>query len=387
MQATTLEVGNTQRNLDIEALRGIAIIVTLVAHIVNLDPQWGPLLTYFWLGIGVDLFFAISGFVITASFKRHLEIATSANFAAVATAFWLRRIFRLWPAAMISSSVVVMAAFLLNDPDTFGSPVETFRTWVATWLQLTNVHLMTCNWFKKYVCNPDPLWHYWSLSLEEQFYFTFPFLVFFLHRRLWLVAAILALYQCLCIRPWSSPLWFFRTDALLWGVMIGARWTGDRDRNQRLAVLEGPLIGRMLVAGALLLLLLVSRPSWSPYYMGLVGVVAGGLVWIASFDRNYFARGRVSQSLARYVGSRSYSIYLVHLPVFALVRYVWLDWFAAFPSGFAMNALLICAAFGMSLLVAEFSYRAIEAPLRVVGRRLADDIYCRHLSSKRAAFG
>lgn len=363
------------RNIDIEFLRAIAIIVTLVAHVPTLVPQWEAQLTYFWLGIGVDLFFAISGYVITSSFMRRATAAQNTGWLKFARVSWTRRIFRLWPAALFWSTLTLAVAFVVNDPGSLGARADVLTTWAASLLQLTNAHLTACNWFKVYSCRPDPLWHYWSLALEEQFYFVFPMLVAVLRGRLWMIAAVLAAWQAMLVRPWASPLWFFRTDALMWGVAIGAWFAGDRQRHADwLDMLESKWPRRIATTGLLLLLLFVSRPTGSPYYMGLVGAVAGAIVWLASSDRNLFASNWFSRELARLVGSRSYSLYLTHLPAFAAVKLASTKLLGAAPVGAVPSLALTSIGFGLSFLLAEFSFRVIEAPLRSYGKRLTDTL-------------
>lgn len=115
----------------------------------------------------------------------------------------------------------------------------------------------------------------------------------------------------------------------------------------------------------------VARRDWFPLFHSYVVLVAFALVLIASFNKNYIVKSSLGQRLASYLGARSYSMYLVHVIAFFLTR----ELFASIGvpgelSGQLTILMLIVAAAVLALLV-EFSYRLIERPCRLFGRKLA----------------
>jgi peptidoglycan/LPS O-acetylase OafA/YrhL len=109
------------KNLDIEVLRAVAVLMILVDHIKLLAPWPGATdmvhtITSLWGG--VDVFFAISGFVITSMFLRQ---PPAVSFVAFAVPFWIRRVYRIWPSALLWLAVMVLSALFFNRSGAFGS--------------------------------------------------------------------------------------------------------------------------------------------------------------------------------------------------------------------------------------------------------------------------
>lgn len=357
------------KNTDIEALRAYAIGITFVAHLHGLVPAWGPALTVFWLGGGVDLFFAVSGFLIVQALMRSLD--ENPPFATFAVRFWVRRIFRLWPAALFWSTVfALLFVFVIwrGDPALQGFM---FKSWLFATLNLENLYIWACA-SSGATCRETPLWHYWSLSLEEQFYAVMPLLLFAVRRRHLLVLPLLALAaaQSFTVRPWGELLWFIRTDALMYGIVVALLWDSYGETMRRLFAAIPRFAWQAILAAAALALVFLSAPAVSPLFMGFVAMSAGVIVLVTSADRNLITAHPTVRRAALYLGSRSYSIYLVHNPVIsiahaALFRSGWLD-----VSQVPHQIAAVLAAIGATLLLAEFSVRVIEDPLRRLGRQL-----------------
>lgn len=361
---------NHGKNLDIEVLRAFAISITIIAHIGLLVPEWYKWTTYFWLGGGVDLFFCISGLLITrsllTSFDKHQAFST------LAASFWIRRLFRLWPAALFWSTLTLLLTLIFDLSRTFGPADAMLKSWFFGLLNVLNLYI----WQVSAIIDPNPatpLWHYWSLSLEEQFYFILPLVLFLVPGRRWLIypAIALALYQTVQSRPWGSLAWFTRSDALLLGTALGLAW------HYHAGVLEGFLksLDRRVVGWLMLCCLplpvLLSRPGFSPYYMGLVAISSSLVVFLASFDLNLITRPGRFRTIAVYIGARSYSIYLVHYPVLGFVREICLTSGISDLTSQPPRVMALLAALVLTLLLAEFSFRYIETPLRKKGVALS----------------
>jgi peptidoglycan/LPS O-acetylase OafA/YrhL len=381
---------NTSRNTDIEVLRAVAISFTLGSHFFwGLLPKIGILglklqpMLRFWTG--VDLFFGISGFIITSSLIKIMNEENSSDrtpqgwrdFLEMAIPFWIRRVFRLLPSAWLWILITVLLASIFNSHASFGTLRNNLHEAGAAFLNFSNFYYY--EWFAKNNRTYSSFTVFWSLSLEEQFYLFLPFLLFFVRRRFlipMLLAAFLA--QVFLPRPngfdpqYTSFLWFVRTDALILGVLI-AFWKQHRSYRLcepgflRHAFLSLPLVG-------LCVLLLATVPASrevAPVATGLVAIISGVLVLIASYGKNYILQPSHFKAMMVWLGSRSYSIYLIHMPCHALI--VELKKTTGISDRSTASVMLTLAYIPIILLVAEANYRFIETHFRRTGRRLADN--------------
>ncbi|HVU34119.1 MAG TPA: acyltransferase [Opitutaceae bacterium] len=382
--------GESHTNTDIEVLRAIAVSFTLIAHLVwGIVPKLGTIgrevypAFAFWTG--VDLFFAISGFVITASLLRlrtqHLELAGPegrrdlADFIRFARPFWIRRVFRLLPSAWLWIGITLLLAGFYNAHDSFGALRFNLHEAVAAVFDVANFYYYS--WFAHGHSAYGSLGVYWSLSLEEQFYLLFPLILFFLRPRAMIGGLIvLFLAQFFVPRPdgfdphQASLLWFIRTDAVILGVLI-ATWQSHPSYR----TVEPRFLRRRIPALAALgagVALLAAVPAFSPdpIATGIVALISGGLVLIASYDRHYILPPARLKSALVWLGSRSYSIYLIHVAGRAAIletkrRY-------EIAGGSAAAALWSVLSVVLILLIAELNFRLVETPFRNLGRRLAE---------------
>jgi peptidoglycan/LPS O-acetylase OafA/YrhL len=384
---------DTSRNTDIEVLRAVAISFTLCAHLIwGLLPKIGSLglklqsMLRFWTG--VDLFFGISGFIITCSLIKIMHEENPANgrarmrgwreFFEVAIPFWIRRAFRLLPSAWLWILITLFLAAMFNFHASFGTFRDNLHEAGAAFLNFANFYYY--EWFAKN--NPDygSFGVFWSLSLEEQFYLVLPFLLFFVRRR-FLIPALLAAFlaQVFLPRPdgfdphHTSLLWFVRTDALILGVLI-AFWKQHRSyqlcepRFLRHGFLSLPLVGLCV----LLMAMVPASREVAPVSTGLLAIISGVLVLIASYDKNYILPPSRFKSALVWLGSRSYSIYLIHVTGHSFVME--LKKSAGIAEGSIISVALTLACIPFILVVAEANYRLIETRFRRMGRRLADDL-------------
>jgi hypothetical protein len=319
--------------------------------------------------VGVDVFFVISGFVITAMLMRE----QSARHRIRLGRFYARRFLRLLPALALLVTVVAAASFWLQNP--FGAQQTTASTGLGAVLLSANLVISHASgdYFAD-VATTNPLLNTWSLSVEEQFYLVFPALLvvgWLLARRsrirpMMLVAALaLTSFVVAVITTFSSS-----TDSLSWfgGPQSFAYYT--------------PATRAWEFAMGALLALALSRlpriPSWARTVSGIAGVlliaasaviinegtpfpglaallpVAGTLflLFVGSQGVSLISRGLATRPLV-VVGDVSYSWYLWHWPVIVFVTLLWPD----------RPLVLVLAALG-SLIPASLSYRFVEQPLR-----------------------
>ena len=160
-----------EKNLEIEYLRAVAIGMTLLSHLPVLLPFYQSQLALvfgaYMPWTGVDLFFCISGYVVTKSyfeyFDRHCERLA---FGIAAQSFWLRRIYRLLPTAWLWILIPLLFSIFFNQSQIFGSWFENLRAFAA-------VATFSGNLANQYGTILGPNSVYWSLALEAQFYFNF----------------------------------------------------------------------------------------------------------------------------------------------------------------------------------------------------------------------
>lgn len=367
-------IGPTKRSeriLEIELLRAVAILIVLVQHLpFNLFfwpariNQW---LSGFW--VGVDLFFAISGYVIARSLLPKLGASgTTRAFVRVTLEFWIRRAWRLLPSAWLWLLLPLPLCLLFNRSGAFGSLQANWEMLIAGLLELANFR--TIEVFGRF--GLGTAFAQWSLSLEEQFYLLLPIAVFLLRRRLPLLLLVIAALGF--IVPNSAAAFQLRLWPIAFGVLL-AIWS-DHPTYQDCA--PHGLARSPTARGAMLLLPIfciinVGTQSFHivSFYQGIVAFLSALLVWVASYDRGYLMRrGRLLDLMAA-IAARSYSLYLVHIPAFFTLHEVWFRWHGIGDptrrQAIIYSALALPVTFGL----AELNYRLIETPLRDRGRRIA----------------
>ena len=349
---------------DIQGLRGLAVLLVVVYH-AGLPFPGGF--------VGVDVFFVISGFVITALLMRELHATGSIKFST----FYARRIRRLLPALALAVGVTLVASFLLGSPFDNQQTV-TALTGIGAMLMSANVviFLNSGGYFATPPTN-NPLLNTWSLSVEEQFYLVFPAIVlglWLLARRsrrwqtngvlitglgvLTLASFLLSLgmtYGVINYRL-SDPDWFafYSSPTRAWEFAIGALaylifGAGRAGMNRYLGA---PLV-ILGLAGIGASALAISENSVFPGYVAALPVLSTALVLIGgSISPNPFSRMIAVRPMAR-LGDVSYSWYLWHWPAIAFAVMLISD-----------SVVVKVAASLVALALAFATLRFVENPLR-----------------------
>lgn len=355
-----------KKNFDIEALRSVAILTVLFAHLHNYLPYRNEQLAAIYKVLnfwgGVDLFFCVSGFVIMKSLQG-FEANKQHSFASLAIPFWVKRAFRLWPAAWFWLSFLLVASVTFNSSGVFGDWVQNLVYQVYAMFHLANIYGFSCR--ETGLCGANLV--YWSLSLEEQFYLVFPFLLFFVPRK-WLVPVLLSAFAWQFFQDRGGFLGFIRTDAILAGVLI-AIWS----KHPSYESFRPTFLGKPLASISFLFLLTLALGVLGQSHFGIVyqsagfiAILSGVMVWAASYGQCYLVRPGLGLALASYIGSRSYSLYLTHIPAAMVGREIMFR-VAPDSSGFVYLAIGVI----ITALFTEFSYKVIEEPMRKRGRDLA----------------
>jgi peptidoglycan/LPS O-acetylase OafA/YrhL len=361
---------------DIEFLRGIAVLMVVIHHANDNLFMWSsPALerfyTFFAGWSGVDLFFAISGFVIARDLVPRLQAAQGWHSTkSMVLSFWLRRAWRLLPSAWLWLLIMLVAAVLFNDSGVFGSVRSNLDATVAGVFQFANFRFAQSfmNW--PYGAS----FVYWSLSLEEQFYLLFPLLILLSRRYLVYALIALVLAQLFLIR--TPMLMVFRTDALALGVLV-ALWSRHPSFLRiRPTFLSNRIIGLLLLGAALTAMSLLGSSIFQDISIkvGLIALLAALLVWIASHDQDYLGLSGLLGRLLTWLGARSYGIYLLHIPVYFTIQEVWHRLQGPTPPDADYFYIFVLAAAVMIIVLCELNYRFIETPLRRRGKVIADRI-------------
>ncbi|MGF6152685.1 acyltransferase family protein [Pseudomonas fluorescens] len=364
---------SSKRIMDIELLRGIAVLGVLFHHLQgSLFTDTVPLLqtiTAFgqpWWG--VDLFFAISGFVIARSLIPALQdCSTRQEYWQQTRNFWLRRAFRLLPSAWLWLALMLLACVFLNRSGAFGTLHANVQATLAGIAQYANFRFADSFYHYEYGTS----FVYWSLSLEEQFYLLFPLLILVCRKHLvWALLALVAV-QVLTLR--TPILMVVRTDALALGVLL-AMWSGRPGYVRwEPTFLRRPWVGvsALVVISLTLSVLATDRFTFTNYRIGAIAVLSAVLVWVASYNRDYLMPRGLLKSLMTWIGSRSYGIYLIHIPAYSLVReFIFRLQAVNLPNPAGHPILTLLIAGGVIALLSELNYRCIEMPMRNRGAAL-----------------
>jgi peptidoglycan/LPS O-acetylase OafA/YrhL len=363
------------RLAEVEVLRTVAVLMVLVDHLpFNLifwPSHWSEFIFHHTgLWDGVDLFFAISGFVIARSLLPSLEGVTDwVSFTRIAITFWIARAWRLLPSAWLWLTLPLILCLTFNRSGAYESFSSNWGMFVAGVLDLANFRV-AMSAFGAFT--PGTAFVQWSLSLEEQFYLLLPFAAFFFGRRLVYLLGVIALLGF--VVP-NTPLMF---QIRLWPVAFGvllALWSRHptyqdcapaslaRSRIARIAALI-ILLTCLISVGALAL-------NVVSFYQGPVAVISAILVWIASYGRGYLWQEGASRRIMASIAARSYCLYLVHIPVYFGAHEIWYRLYGDVNPHRHQAAVLVGLAVLAVFAVAELNHRLLERPLREHGKRLA----------------
>lgn len=340
----------------LDGLRGIAVLAVIVFHACvfeRTDSALGAaLLSVARAGwSGVDLFFVLSGFLITGIL---LDGKGASNYF---RAFYARRFLRIFPLYYLSLAVLV-AAYRVSAAES---------AWY--WLYLSNFRMTSAGWPQA------PLSHFWSLAVEEQYYLIWPLVVFLAPRKVLsvLCGAVVILVPAARVTAWilGAPeiglyiLAPFRLDALATGSLLALllRAGGAAERIRKAGgvglVLSGVVLASLLVreGGDAMW----TNPAMLTLGFTVVSLFFGSLVALAVTVPSGTAYGRVLSAKAlRLAGKYSYAMYVFHWPVTTVLRERGLH--PGLVPGVAGWGLYLGVIVGAVTLLAIVSWRLLEGP-------------------------
>ncbi len=342
----------------LDGLRAIAVVAVMAYHADEA-----------WLGggyLGVEVFFTISGYLITALLITEYERTGRIDLLT----FWKRRARRLLPAlGVVLAGVAVLAAFTATDAlGNLGGQVAAALGYVMNWSLIATEQ----SYFESFG-RPPLLQHLWSLAIEEQFYLVFPLLFLagrrLLGRRLTLAAAVVgAVASTALMWRWFDPAvdpsrLYYGTDTRAAGILIGVAlamvwrpWATLGVGKVRTAAIPD-LVG--VVGAAVLVSQFVVLGAYDArLYQGGFAVVAlaTAAVLAAVVTPGSFLSVPLSWRPLRWIGARSYGMYLWHWPLFMVLR-PGVDTIVGDP-------WLTLVRLGATVALAEISYTYIEQPIR-----------------------
>ena len=334
---------------DIDGLRAVAVLPVVLYH-AGIGASGGF--------VGVDVFFVISGFLITRLIITEIE---ESRFSILD--FYERRARRLFPAlfAMLAFTIVCAAIIMVPfDLEVFGNSV------IATTLFASNLWFFTQEGYFNEAAELQPLLHTWSLGVEEQYYLLFPLLLLWLCRifsfgRVFGVVAGLALISfCASIymlrhQPEAA---FYLPHLRAWELLIGSLAGLAAARGQPASLKsQSPLKGPLSLVGLALILGPVFFYSTETAFPGLAALppcAGAALLIITGIGPSTLANRFLSLSPMVFVGKLSYSLYLWHWPVIS---------FAFYMNG-KLSPMHGIACLGVSVVLAYVSWRFVEQPVR-----------------------
>lgn len=353
----------------LDGIRAIAVIMVLAYHLK---------LALFKSGfLGVTVFFVLSGYLITGILISEVEEEGTIDLEN----FWLRRIRRLVPAVMSMAVVIIFVSAVVNRV-IFTKGCKDFLASVLgfnNWWQIFN----KVSYFEA-AGVPSPFTHCWSLAIETQFYLIYPLILLGIYKLVKSrgegranrgllfagVTLLLALISVILMIVLFDPQQdasrvYYGTDtrafSLLFGALLAILWE-YRMVPRRLSASVNMVLGSVSFA-VLLVMTIAINGSSNFWYRGgqFVGTILTVLVIYTVSGRKTWLSRFLSNPVLKWIGDRSYSIYLWHYPIILLIS-----------KGIKASWWITLIEIVLSVVLAELSYRFIETPIRhgIIGKYL-----------------
>jgi peptidoglycan/LPS O-acetylase OafA/YrhL len=329
---------------EVDGLRAISVMAVILFH-ANFGCPGGF--------VGVDVFFVISGFLITSLILNDVE-----KNAFSLKDFWIRRIRRIVPAASIMVLLTLIAGYFLLLPEDL---IGLGKSAIAQSFMGSNFYFWSNGGYFARNSETEPLLHTWSLAVEEQFYLVFPLLILLLSRTgprrlgaaMWGIAAVsMAISVYGVYRSPSATFYLLPTRA--WEMLAGSLVALQRQSSRPKYVAE-----MMAWVGLMAIGLAIGQMSRETVFPGAAALipVAGAALFIWGNTGQSTSIGRLlSIRPLVFVGRISYSLYLWHWPVFAFLRYL--------SDAEEPSIEQRCLALMISGLLAVAAWWLVEEPIR-----------------------
>lgn len=334
---------------EIDGLRALAIAPVILFHAGFPAFSGGY--------IGVDVFFVISGYLITSILSADLQ---SGQYSMLA--FYERRARRILPALFLMLAVSLLLAYALLNPADLRDYAKSL---LGSVLFLANITAYMQSGYFDAASDIKPLMHLWSLAIEEQYYVLFPVLLAFLWRRerLALVSVIVLLCGLSVITAeiklnTDSSIAFFYLHSRAWELGVGALLALIvHFHTDRLSTLSATLRQWLAVSGLFLIVyvtVMFDKSTRFPGLSALMPTIGAGLILVFATQATWVGRVLSFRPLV-VLGLISYSAYLWHQPIFAFARY---------RSPNHLETPVLLGLIALTLTVAYTSWRFVEMPFR-----------------------
>ena len=337
-------MSNPRYRPEIDGLRALAVIGVVLYHI-GLGFPGGY--------VGVDVFFVISGYLITGIIAKDLRAETFSMLD-----FWVRRIRRIFPAVTVTVFVSLILGYFILEAEQFKALAESS---IAQSLMAANVFFWLDNmsYFAE-ASDMKPLLHIWSLAVEEQFYVVFPLLLLLLskHLRKYTLPIIIFIgFLSLVVSCWAlmhkPGANFFLLPTRAWELLAGAAialMANQKEMSLKTAEMAAWL-GLLMIAAAMLFYNAQTPfPGWTA-----IPPVAGTAIFIWANGRQQTSAGQLlSFRPVVFIGLISYSLYLWHWPLLVFTKHVIID----------VNLPWKLSILTLSLIVSILSWKYVETPFR-----------------------
>lgn len=329
---------------DIDGLRAVAVLAVLAFHGLSAALPGGF--------VGVDIFFVISGYLISSIIFENLE---QDRFSYVE--FYARRIRRIFPALVVVLVFSYVAGWLLLFPEEFRALGKHTAAGAGF---LANVFFYMERGYFDSSDQAKPLLHLWSLGVEEQFYIVWPLLLGLVWRRRYgligttLTVAFASFALNLYLVGHDSDAAFYSPLTRFWELMLGGLLAYRKMRRPEAGAGADNWIA---FAGAALIavsLVVIDKTRPFPGWWALLPT-AGACLVISANPASWFNRRVLGNPVAVWIGKISYPLYLWHWPLLS---------FARIDEGHAVGAGVRVAALAASFVLAAATYRWIETPIR-----------------------
>jgi peptidoglycan/LPS O-acetylase OafA/YrhL len=339
---------------DVEGLRAVAIATVVLYHAAI--PGFGG--GY----VGVDVFFVISGFVITELLLRQVDRYGRPQFGV----FYARRARRILPAAGLVAVAAVLATYKWLG-FIRGNEVADDARWVAVFLGNVHFAAIGTNYFQSQL-PPSPLQNYWSLAVEEQFYLVYPSAILLLalawrtynlRRKVMLFSGavvILSLAWCIHATAVDGASAYFVIWTRAWELALGGFVAAGRELWTRIKPGISVFISWTGLAAILFAAMRFSSATEYPGWLAVIPVGGAALVILGGTTyRRFGAEAILMRRLPGLIGRLSYSIYLWHWPVLMIASQA-----ASKPLTLGQRIFWLT----VSIIAAVITYRIVENPVR-----------------------
>lgn len=333
-----------ERNPQVQALRALAAGLVLIYHAKWIDGGY----------IGVDIFYVISGFLITGILLRELDSKSTISLVA----FYARRTKRLLPASFVVIFATGIAALILlpvSMRQSLGRDLIAASTYISNFL-----FALWENDYQNLNSTPSPFIHFWSLAVEEQFYIFWPLFILILFRigkhRAVIYGVLTSLIGSFLFSLYltdRSPIWaFYILPTRAWELAAGALLVFLPELKR-----FRPVVALFSLIAICIATLIFDKTTPFPGIAALAPVVATVLLLASRSNwptvMNLIAQSRVTQ----WLGAISYPLYLWHWPVLVI---------PAIYLGEELTLVQTVLLLALTVLLAGLTHRYVEAPMREV---------------------